>query len=253
MIAMSSPALSLKPFQEALEFVARRFEAWEIVGEGLHFLPDIEREFQEITPSFNMRYSAHTPLSDVNIGSLNPRMRRAALDEVLRSISAAGRLGISPFTIHPGFLTPLGQLNKEGAWNATRESILEAERAAREAGVVLALENMPNMPISMITNPDDLMRMIEGTEVRVCLDIGHAHTTNNIKDYLPYWRRFANIHIHDNDGRHDQHMAIGDGTIDFPPILHRLKGYEGNFVIEARKIEGAEISRARLEKMLSAL
>jgi sugar phosphate isomerase/epimerase len=253
MIAMSSPALSLKPFQEALEFVARRFQAWEIVGEGLHFLPDIEKEFRELTPSFNMRFSVHTPLSDVNIGSLNPRMRRAALNEVVHSIEAAGRLGITPFTIHPGFLTPLGQINKEGAWNATRESILEAEKMAKDAGVVLALENMPNMPISMLTNPDDLMRMIEGTEVRVCLDIGHAHTTNNVKDYLPYWRRFANIHIHDNDGRHDQHMAIGDGTIDFPPILQRLKGYEGNFVIEARKIEGAEISCMRLEKMLSAL
>jgi sugar phosphate isomerase/epimerase len=253
MIAMSSPALSLKPFQEALEFVARRFEAWEIVGEGLHFLPDVEKDFLELTPSYNMRFSVHTPLSDVNIGSLNPRMRRAALNEVLRSIEAAGRLGITPFTIHPGFLTPLGQINKGGAWNATRDSILEAEKVARDAGVVLALENMPNMPISMITNPDDLMRMIEGTEVRVCLDIGHAHTTNNIKDYLPYWRRFANIHIHDNDGRHDQHMAIGDGTIDFPPVLQRLKGYEGNFVIEARKIEGAEISRVRLEKMLSSL
>ena len=73
MIAMSSPALSLRPFQEALEFVARRFEAWEIVGEGQHFLPDLEKEFLELTPSFNLRYSAHTPLSDVNIGSLNPQ------------------------------------------------------------------------------------------------------------------------------------------------------------------------------------
>jgi sugar phosphate isomerase/epimerase len=92
MIAMSSPALSLRPFQEALEFVARRFQAWEIVGEGLHFLPDVEKEFQELAPSFDLRYSAHTPLSDVNIGSLNPRMRRAALNEVLQSIAAAGRM-----------------------------------------------------------------------------------------------------------------------------------------------------------------
>jgi sugar phosphate isomerase/epimerase len=251
MIAMSSPALSLKPFQEALDFVARRFQAWEIVGEGKHFLPDIEREFLEATPSYGMRFSVHTPLSDVNIGSLNPRMRRAALDEVLQSIAAAGRMGISPFTIHPGFLTPLGMLDKEGAWNATRDSLLQAEKAANESGVTLALENMPNMPISMLTNPDDLMRMIDGTDVRVCLDIGHAHTTNNIKDYLPYWRRFANVHIHDNDGRHDQHMAIGDGTIDFPPVLHRLAGYQGNYVIEARKIEGAEVSKVRLERMLS--
>ncbi|MEI6796067.1 MAG: sugar phosphate isomerase/epimerase family protein [Methanomassiliicoccales archaeon] len=253
MIAMSSPALSLRPFQEALEFVARRFPAWEIVGEGQHFLPDIEKEFLELTPSFDLRYSAHTPLSDVNIGSLNPRMRRAALNEVLQSIAAAGRMGITPFTVHPGFITPLGQLNKEGAWNATRASLEEAEKAAREAGVTLALENMPNMPISMLTNPDDLMRMLEGTELRVCWDIGHAHTTNNIKEYLPYWRRFANVHIHDNDGRHDQHLPLGEGSIDFPPILQRLKGYEGNFVIEARKVEGAEVSRLRLEKMLSAV
>ncbi len=62
--------------------------------------------------------------------------------------------------------------------------------------------------------------------------------------------RIGNIHIHDNDGVKDDHFTIGDGKIDFPPILKRLSGYRGRYIIESKSLESAVVSRDRLSKLL---
>ncbi|OPY33375.1 MAG: endonuclease IV [Methanomassiliicoccales archaeon PtaU1.Bin124] len=253
MIALSSPALSLMPLAEAIELVARDFKAWEIVGEGKHFLPDIEKELAGSLPSYELEMSVHSPLSDINIGSLNPRLRQAALSDVLRTVECAGRLGLNPITVHPGFLTPLAYLDREGAKSATKDSLRLIEKAGKEHGVTVALENMPDMPISMITTPKALKELLDGTELSICFDIGHAHTTHNVDAYLEMHDRFANIHIHDNDGRWDQHLPIGMGSIDFPPILRRLASYKGRYVIEARELKEAPGSQQRLKRLFSEL
>jgi sugar phosphate isomerase/epimerase len=250
MIAVSSPAFSLMPFDRAIEAVAKDFQAWEIVAEGMHRLPDIERSFIDISSSYDMEYSVHAPLSDINIGSLNPAMREMSLNEVLLAIGCCGRMGIDLITIHPGFISPLGQLDRPSVIRETRRSIREIDKAAIENGVVAALENMPRMPISTCTEPVELLSLVEGTSLGVCFDIGHAHTNGNIDDFVKFRSRFANVHIHDNDGTSDQHLTIGEGKIDFEHVLSAMSGYERRYVIEARRIEGAPLSLARLKKLL---
>jgi sugar phosphate isomerase/epimerase len=250
MISVSSPAFSLTSFDRAIETVAKDFQAWEIVAEGMHRLPEIERRFIEISRSYDLEYSVHAPLSDINIRSLNPAMREASLKEVLSAIACCGRMGIDLITVHPGFISPLGQLDRPSVIRETRRSIHEIDKVAAENGVVAALENMPRMPISTCTEPGELLSLVEGTSLGVCFDIGHAHTTGNIDDFVRFRSRFANVHIHDNDGSSDQHLTIGEGKIDFEHVLSSMSGYERRYVIEARKIEGATVSLARLKKLL---
>ena len=211
MISVSSPVFSLMPFEQAIERVARDFRAWEIVAEGRHRLPGIEHRFMEISGSYDLEYSVHAPLSDINIGSLNPTMRQASLDEVLLAIGCCGRMGIGLITVHPGFLTPLGQLDRGAVMREARGSLRQIDAAASEAGVTVALENMPRMPITTCTAPAELLSLLEDTSLRVCFDIGHAHTAGNIDDFVRHVPLFANVHIHDNDGITDQHLTIGRG------------------------------------------
>ena len=251
MISVSSPALSMMPLDEAINFVAKDFKAWEIVAEGRHRLPDIEKRFNEISSSFDLEYSVHAPLSDINIGSLNPALREASLNEVLLAIDCCRRMDIDLITVHPGFISPLGQLDRGSVLDETRRSIVEIDQAALENGVVVALENMPRMPITTCTEPDELISLLEGTSLGVCFDIGHAHTNGNIDDFVKHRSCFANVHIHDNDGGSDQHLTIGDGRIDFERVLARMSGYPHRYVIEARRIEGAPLSQERLKRLLA--
>ena len=250
MISVSSPAFSLMPFEQAIEAVAKDFRAWEIVAEGRHRLENIERAFLDVSRSYDLEYSVHAPLSDINIGSLNPTMRDASLREVLLAIESCGRMGIDLITFHPGFISPLGQLDRGAVMNETRRSLREIEKAASEHGVLAALENMPRMPVTTCTEPTELLSLVEGTSLSICFDIGHAHTNGNIDDFVKHVSRFANVHIHDNDGSSDQHLTIGDGKIDFTHVLSAMRGYRRRYVIEARRIEGAPLSAERLKRFL---
>jgi len=252
MIAISSPSLSLLPLREALAAVQTGFRAWEIVAEGRHYLPDIAKELEEYLSSNDLDCSVHAPLSDVNIGSMNPRLREVALKEIMITIEQAGALDLNPVTIHPGFYTPIGNLDKEGVRRKTKDALHAIDKVAKECGVKVALENMPAMPITMATDPKGLLELLEGTELGICFDIGHANTTRNIDDYLSLTKRFHNVHFHDNQGQYDQHLVIGEGTVPFASALAKMNGYKGRFVIEARGMEGALTSRDRLQALLRA-
>ena len=155
-------------------------------------------------------------------------------------------------TIHPGFYTPIGNLDKEGVRRKTKDALHAIDKVAKECGVKVALENMPAMPITMATDPKGLLELLEGTELGICFDIGHANTTRNIDDYLSLTKRFHNVHFHDNQGQYDQHLVIGEGTVPFASALAKMNGYKGRFVIEARGMEGALTSRDRLQALLRA-
>lgn len=251
MIAASSPSFTAIPFPQALESISKEFQAWEIVAEGGHELRRIEKQFLELAPSTGLRFSVHAPMSDINIGSLNPRMREASLKELMTGLGACHRLGIDTYTVHPAFLTPLGFVSRDKVKEAARDSLERLDRISGDLGVKIALENMPRMYASTGTTPQELTELIEGTGLGICLDIGHAHTMGLVKEFLKLKKRIINLHVHDNRGEFDEHLPIGDGTVDFPRVIKGLKGYRGRYVIESRNLPDAVIGRDRLKALLN--
>jgi sugar phosphate isomerase/epimerase len=222
------------------------------VGEGRHFLPSAEPTLKALTPSYGLRYTVHAPMSDINIGSLSPRMREAAVREITDTIVSMGRLGLSTLTVHPGFWSPVGRHDPDAVVMAVKDSLAQIDRAAEDHGVHVALENMPDFIMSMGKDPGDLLHLVDGTGLGICFDIGHANTNGNIDLFLEIKDRFINMHVHDNDGSHDQHLPLGEGNIDFRSVLGALNGYPGNLVIEARCYEEAVLSLPRLRGILSS-
>lgn len=253
MIAISSPHLSRWDFPYALGRVAEHYQAWEIVAEGKHLLRDIVDDFLRLTPSYELQYSVHAPLSDVNIGAINPRLRQAALSEVLECLDRAHRMGIDLITVHPGFLSPLTRLDREAAVASTICSLKLIDAKAQDLGLRVALENMPEMPVAMAKTPQELVHFLEGSSLGVCFDLGHANTVGNIADFLEIKDRFINMHVHDNAGDGDRHLVIGEGNIDFQKWLGAFRPYGGRYVIEARELEHSLLSRDRLNAVLSSL
>ncbi|MBN1109439.1 MAG: sugar phosphate isomerase/epimerase [Methanomassiliicoccales archaeon] len=253
MIAISSPHLSRWDFPYALGRVAEHYQAWEIVAEGRHLLREIVADFLALTPSYDLQYSVHAPLSDINIGAINPRLREASLGEITECLEMAHRMGVDLVTMHPGFLSPLTRLDRETAVRATKDSLRRIDALSQELGVRVALENMPNMPVSMGKTPQELLLFLEGTSLDVCFDLGHANTVGNIEDFLTIKDRFINMHVHDNVGDWDRHLVIGEGNIDFRRWLKAFLPYSGRYVIEARELERSLLSRDRLAAVLASL
>jgi sugar phosphate isomerase/epimerase len=116
------------------------------------------------------------------------------------------------------------------------EFIKEAERL----DTVIAVENI------FEEGPAPLKALIESLSspnFRVCLDAGHQEIFSEVT--MEEWFReiggyVAEVHIHDNRGRIDDHLPVGDGTIDFGQFFRLLKQYTRDpiYTIEPHGEEG---------------
>ncbi|HTY52603.1 MAG TPA: sugar phosphate isomerase/epimerase, partial [Methanomicrobiales archaeon] len=76
-------------------------------------------------------------------------------------------------------------------------------------------------------------------------DVGHAHTVGKVPEFLKVLSSVNHIHIHDNHGTADQHLALGDGTIPWEEVGRAVaRDYRGIVVVEGRNLEEAARSLA---------
>ena len=108
-----------------------------------------------------------------------------------------------------------------------------------------------------ICDLNDFKRIVEGADIYVNVDIGHAFVVggmNEIKKYLlTFQDRIVHMHIHDNSGKEDEHLSIGRGKIDFKKFIELLKeiNYQGTMTIENFKsLEKAQKDMKKLKKWL---
>lgn len=253
-IALSSPKFSLKPIEKILPKIAENFEMWEIVAERFHYLPEIKYKLKELLQSYNIDISIHAPLSDINIGSINPFIRKQSVREIAKSIESANFLDVELVTFHPAHLSPLGIDIPEVVRELNIESVKQLSKIGKDYGVELAIENMPKMLWTTFYSPKDLIDALAETDVKICFDLGHANISKNINEFLKYSKLFINVHLHDNLGKSDPHLTLGKGNIDFKSVLKKLlKNYKGNLVIEANSLESGFSSKWYLKKILSAI
>jgi sugar phosphate isomerase/epimerase len=253
MIAVSCPGFSMTPFKEMAEVIEAHFDSWEIIAEGMHFLPDIANELVEWKASRKLHFSVHAPFSDLNIASLNSRARKEALAQVIETIKICSELDIEIITVHPGYKSPLGAYFPEKVKKIHVQSLLEIDKAGEDYGVVLALENIPKMWISLCAFAQEMESLIEGTNLKICFDFGHANISDDISGFIKLKSKIANLHLHDNRGEKDRHMILGEGNIDFSGIFKEFKGYKGNYVIESMNLEEGIRSKAVLEALLEEI
>lgn len=251
MIGVSSPQFCSTDLEKMIALISKEFELWEIFSELDHDVIKNSSRFNKLKDSYKMNYSVHAPICDINIAAINEKVRKASLDETLRTMDHANRMGVKMITIHPGvYSTSLDDV-RELSIKCAKPSLKRIEKYADELGVTAAIENMPSFRIMMGQTSQELLELIEGTDLKICFDIGHANTIGKIDDFIDaFGDRIANIHIHDNMGKNDDHMTIGDGSINFVNVLKKLKRYKGNYIIESKSLESAIVSKKRLEALL---
>jgi sugar phosphate isomerase/epimerase len=99
-------------------------------------------------------------------------------------------------------------------------------KKARGFGVTLALENTWEDRPEVLAH---LLGMLPRDEVGVCLDTGHLNAFSSLP-VARWWNcvgdRIVALHLHDNDGISDDHLAPGRGTFDFGTLAGFLEGLD---------------------------
>ncbi len=197
----------------------------EIVSENYHMLDEYNcRLHLETLEEEGLKNVIHAPFSDINIASLNERIRRAALDILFETFEVAQNMGSLLVVIHPGHLSPASMKFPKAYEKIHRRSLEEIDRYSRKLGIRVALENMPTFPILDGRTCSRIHELIDGTELYVTFDVGHLNTvTQNFGEFVELLEdRIIHVHLHDNDGIEDSHLALGRGNIPWEDVLKIL-------------------------------
>jgi sugar phosphate isomerase/epimerase len=183
------------------------------------------RDFAQVARTFikaGRRLTLHAPFQDLLPG---------AKDELILSASRR-RLGqafrllpvFKPVHIvcHLGYDAKFYQGGRKG-W-LKRSAAIWKEFAALAAAhdVKVMVENVYE------TDPDlfiDLLDLVQAPNLQICLDAGHLQAFGD-GDYDRWlntlWPVIGQLHLHDNRGDKDSHLALGRGTVPLEYILNFL-------------------------------
>ena len=197
----------------------------------------------------------------VHTADLTPSIRAASRDEVRRSLCLAAELGARKVVLHPSFVGGLGRSVPDVVAGYALESLDIAVRQADACGCRIHLENLFDRltPFSAI---DDFGAAFERwPQLKMTLDVGHAFIDGKGMERIlafihTFGERLGHIHISDNFGRRDDHLAVGGGAIDFPLLMGALQriGYDGTMTLEIFTDDRLDLirSRATLQALAAA-
>lgn len=154
-------------------------------------------------------------------------------------------------------------------------TLKEATSYAERWGVSLLIENMNRIPQTPAGKPWELSfehpeisylgvtieelaevySKVNSPMLGFSLNVAHAHLLAD--GFLPFLKAFGdklgNVQISDNNGITDEHLPVGQGTVDFIGLIRQLKkmDYQGTLSLSVGKDRVLEC-KDRLEKILGA-
>ena len=258
-----------------LEVAAHGFEAVELFATRTHFdyhnvaaVADVQQWLAEAGLEVA---GVHAPVAEsygggrfgpaLSIAAPDEEMRARAVGEAERALHIARRLPVKLFVVHLGVPRTQEAPGGGNARAAARRSIEELLRAAEPLGVRIAVEVIPNELSRAASLVHFVEQDLEGTDVGICLDFGHARIDGDVVDAIEtVSEHVIAAHVHDNRGRTDDHLVPFDGAIDWAAALTAIQkiGYDGPFVLEMglqgptkETLARARKARARMERMMA--
>jgi len=211
----------------------------------------VQRTAQTLAAA-GLRPTVHAPFFDLNPGALDPLVRQVTYQRLSQALTLAGQLRARLMVVHPG-VDKWRYPNLDQAWAAlAREFFPPLIEQAVGCGCRLALENIYE------ETPGTLIQLVEGIDSEWfghCFDAGHWHLFG--RQPMAGWldalgAKLFHLHLHDNHGRADEHLPVGEGTIDFSPLQLKLRRLDPlpSITLEAHTLEHLKRSRHQVERFL---
>jgi sugar phosphate isomerase/epimerase len=235
--------------EHLVHIAAHGFDCVELVATRSHFdykSADAIRDLAEwLSDTRLILHSVHTPYLEatrdrtpVNLlsnASGNESRREAAVAEAQAALAIADSIPFEYLVVHLGVPVSTQPGPGDNQRDAARRSAETLARLAAAAGVRVAFEIIPN-PLS---SAEALVHLLEDdldeVDAAICLDYGHGHLTGDLVDVIESVAgHLGTTHVHDNNGRRDEHLMPYAGTIDWNAAMTVTQkiGYEGVLMFE---------------------
>jgi sugar phosphate isomerase/epimerase len=229
MFGISTFCLHQEPLITALEKISPFTDYIEVMDEGLHYLDSAESLL-----SYSHRFSIHAPCRGTNIASLLEPIRRASVEVIEQCFCIAAEVNAG-IVVHPGYFAWAEERTR--AERQLGVSLGDLSRFRKEYSIPFYIENMGNWDYFFLKTPDELFLI---GDTPLALDVGHAHQNHCLLAFLSV--PAGHCHLHDNNSKEDSHVAIGEGTIDFKPVMKAVQKNKITPVIEVATFEGVQKS-----------
>lgn len=247
-LGFSTLALFMNSLEDFLETASRdKFELIEILCEGPYWprnILDSKTNF-EIFDSYDIDIYLHSPTIDLNPGSLNPGIREETLKQLKETVNFGVKINSKVITTHPGLIHRLEERVRNFGIGHAIEVLTEATNYSKEMGIKFSIENMPNKYAYFCNNAEEHRFFVEKCGSCATVDTGHANTSKDVKSFFKL-KNIVYYHLNDNNGKKDQHLTLGEGTLD----LNLLNGVK-NGIIELNNYQNILRSRDVLRASFS--
>jgi sugar phosphate isomerase/epimerase len=235
--------------EHLVHIAAHGFEAAELFATRAHFDYRNEQSISELAEWLSdtrlTLHSVHAPIFEgmqngrwvgaFSNASSDESRRKAAVAETEAAIAIAAHIPFQFLVLHLG--VPGSEQTNAGdnRAEAARRSVAEIADAAARADVRVAIEVIPNALSDAATLAALIEEQLDGLDVGVCLDYGHAHLMGDLGEAIEALSgHLWTTHVHDNGGQRDDHLAPYQGTIDWNAAMMETQkiGYDGRLMFE---------------------
>ncbi|MBW1926663.1 MAG: sugar phosphate isomerase/epimerase [Deltaproteobacteria bacterium] len=164
----------------------------------------------------------HAPYTDLSLGAIDRKVRRISIERIKKAFDLASLFEARSVICHTGF-DHRHYVNFKDRWmeNAI-ESVADLVEYASPLNISIMLENVYESDTRIHR---EIFRTIKSPLLGFCLDFGHQNVFSETG--LDSWLkdlgdRLGQLHLHDNMGMHDDHLAIGEGILDFDSLFSWL-------------------------------
>jgi sugar phosphate isomerase/epimerase len=221
-----------------------------------HWFSDAELKLHSLhSPMYNDEvWGRSGPHSVVTITEPVKSQRLHMVDEIKRALEIAETIPFRYLIQHVGVS---GEEFSERKVDAAFSALEELSLFARQRGVEILLENIPNE----LSTAERLRDFIEVTHLDLgfVFDVGHANIGEGVEAAFEIMKdRIRSTHVHDNNGKDDKHLfplTADGGTVDWKTTMSLLRSRPNQFpqMLELREVDGMEHPLDRVNEVFDRL
>ncbi|NOQ33615.1 MAG: TIM barrel protein [Methanosarcinales archaeon] len=208
-----------------------------------------------VLSEYDFTISYHAQSREFNLGSVNERVRASCVAQVIGMGEYLQEVGSKAWVnIHAGHIP---EQYHERVTAKAKENMgvsLDEIAAAYEGvdtGLLVENDSFEDGLIKFGLYPEEVLDILNRHPgFGMTFDIGHAHHSG-----IPpgrfiecMGRRIEALHLHDNNGTHDEHLAPGRGSVDFEGVLCKLDGCT-TYVLEMKTLPDVISGREFIESL----
>lgn len=189
----------------------------------------------------------HGPFLDLNPITFDREILRVTRNRFEQAYEAAMELGAKKIVYHTGFHPEIYLLI---GW-ADRMAEFFNSFLERRNEIQVVMENVFEREWKPLL---EVKKKVDAPNFSLCLDIGHANCYSRLP--VTVWAEglacgIGHVHVHDNLGDRDSHLALGEGNIQIGQVLEHLEQNPAcTYTLECRKKEDVRVSYKVLTDIL---